>query len=938
MSYLKSLCTAAAVTIVFGCGGAKTAPDSNGELAETPAQSRVAFEEPEYPSVDIQFEKFVLDNGLTVIVHEDPKTPVVAVNVWYHVGSKDEQPGKTGFAHLFEHLMFQGSENFKGEFFEPLQQAGATDLNGTTNNDRTNYFETVPTPALDVALWMESDRMGHFEGAISQELLDEQRGVVQNEKRQGQNRPYGKAWETIAPNTYPQGHPYSWTVIGSMEDLDAASLDDVKGWFAEYYGARNAVVTLAGDITVEEAKQKMQKFFGDIAPGPATPKQGPWTAKMTERREMTIFDRVPQERAYYVYNIPPYGEQTVEELRLAASVLGKGKNSRLYRRLVYDDQLATNVYTFVAEREIGSQLFLVADARPDVPLEKAEQAMQEELARFLKEGPTSDELIRAKMTYFSDRVSGLEKVGGFGGKSDVLAQHEVFFGDPGAFRRIDDYIRTAHPEDVREAAAEWLDGGVFVLRVLPEAQRQAGAATADRSKVPDPGDPPALELPKIQRAKLSNGIEVVLAERHDVPLVRVAARFDVGFTYDAQHALGTASFAADLMDEGTENRSALELSAELERLGADLSASTSLVDTIVSMKSLKTTLEPSLDLFAEVVKNPSFPEEEIERQRKRRLASIEQEKAQAFSNARRLLGPLLYGEGHPYAQPLTGSGTIDSVSRISRDDLVGFHQAVVHPKRAQILVVGDTTLAEIQPLLEARFGSWESSATPAPPAEGAAQKPERVKVYLIDKPRAEQSLIIAGHVIGPRDNETQLKLEALNDVVGGTFMARLNMNLREDKHWSYGARTFVFESPIDQAFAGYAQVQTDKTAESMVEIKRELSDIRGPRPATDAEMQRTIDQQTRTLAGNNETASRVLSNMLEIVRYGYADDYWDTYVDRVATLTKAEVQTLAETLITPDKLTWVVIGDLSQIEEKVRALGFGDVQVLDQDGRPVGSR
>ena len=923
-------------TVVFlvACGGAQPAPgdpptEQGGETVD-PVDDAV------YPAVNVAAHTFVLDNGLTVVVHEDHKTPVVAVNVWYHVGSKDERPGKTGFAHLFEHLMFQGSQNWKGEFFEPLEKAGATDLNGTTNRDRTNYFETVPTAALDMALWMESDRMGHFAGAISQERLDEQRGVVQNEKRQGQNRPYGKTWEVIPPNAYPAGHPYSWSVIGSMDDLNAASLEDVKEWFAEYYGARNAVLVLAGDITVEQAKAKVQKYFGDIAPGPAPLKRGPWVAQMRERRELTMFDRVPQERLYMVFNVPEYGTRTLEELRAAALVLGTGKNSRLYKRLVYDEQLATSVTIWTGAGEIGSRLVLMADARPGVALADVERAVIEELDNFNTEGPTLQELQRVKMKYFADQVNRLERVGGFGGKSDLLARHQVYLGDAGAYERVYGYLREATPGKVRAAANTWIrNDATLVVRVLPEEQRTAAKTGADRTKVPAPGDPSNVQLPPIQRTKLSNGIEVVLAARHDTPVVKVRAAFDVGYTYDKGGTLGTAKLAMDVLDEGTTNMGSLELAAKLDRLGASLSSWAALNGSYVELTSLTPTLDESLDVLTDVLRNPAFDEAEIERLRKQQLAGIKQEKARPFPTAQRLLGPLLYGNAHPYGQPLTGSGTEASVAAIQRSDLVSFRDAVLHPQRATIVVVGDVKLEDIVPKLQERFGGWTTEAAAAKPPAATAKRASKVRVFLIDKPRAEQSLIIAGHLIAPRDNATHVAQETMNQVLGGSFMSRINMNLREDKHWSYGARSLVFNTKLDRFFAAYANVQTDKTSESMVEIQKELVEFLDKRPTTPDELSRVTANKTRRLPGQNETVGRLLSSVWEIVDWQLPEDYWNTYVDRVNGLELNDIGASAKDTVDPSRLTWIVVGDLSKIESKVRTLGYGEVTVLDADGNPV---
>ena len=387
------------------------------------------------PSVDIPFQKFVLENGLTLIVHEDHKAPVVAVNIWYHVGSKDERPGRTGFAHLFEHLMFNGSENYHDDWFKALEAAGATKLNGSTWLDRTNYFQNVPTSALDMTLWMESDRMGHLLGAIDQKVLDEQRGVVQNEKRQGDNQPYGKVSELITTSTYPVGHPYSWETIGSMEDLNAAALEDVKDWFRAYYGAANAVLVLAGDITAAEAKQKVEKYFGDIPSGPVLRRQQDWIAKMSGSRRASIQDTVPQARIYKVWNIPGYRQHDFTLLDMGADILATGKNSRLYKRLVYTDRTATAVNVFVGPFELGSQVQIDVLVKPGEDAARVEKALDEELARFLREGPTQAEIDRIRTTNYANFARGIERIDGFAGKSYILAESQVYGGSRISTRR-----------------------------------------------------------------------------------------------------------------------------------------------------------------------------------------------------------------------------------------------------------------------------------------------------------------------------------------------------------------------------------------------------------------------------------------------------------------------------------------------------------------------
>jgi zinc protease len=457
------------------------------------------------------------------------------------MGSKNERPGKTGFAHLFEHLMFNGTENFNDDYFIPMEKIGVTDINGTTNSDRTNYFQNVPASAVDVALWMESDRMGHLLGAVDQAKLDEQRGVVQNEKRQGENQPYGVTRQLLTENTYPAGHPYSWSTIGSMEDLNAATLEDVKEWFRTFYGAANAVIVMAGDIDAPTAKAKVQRFFGDIPSGPPVAQQEAWTAKRTGVHRQRVEDRVPQARIYKVWNVPEGTALESTYLDLVTDVLAGGKTSRLYRRLVYDDQLATDVQAFINSREIAGQIQVTATAHPGGDLKKVETALDEELARFLKEGPTAEELERVKTQYRARFMRGIERIGGFGGKSDILAMNEVYAGSPDFYKVTLQRVAEAKPEDLRHAASKWLSDGAYILEVHPFPKYNNGEKGIDRSKLPEVSNFPKLNLPALQRATLQNGLKIVVAERHEIPVVEFELVLDAGYATDQFAAPGVAA-------------------------------------------------------------------------------------------------------------------------------------------------------------------------------------------------------------------------------------------------------------------------------------------------------------------------------------------------------------------------------------------------------------
>ncbi len=881
---------------------------------------------------EIPYEKHVLPNGLTLIMHEDHKAPIVAVNVWYHVGSKNEKKGKTGFAHLFEHLMFNGSENFNDDYFKALEKVGATDLNGTTNVDRTNYFQNVPSSALDYVLFLESDRMGHLLGAIDQAKLDEQRGVVQNEKRQGENQPYGLVRQLLAEYTYPAGHPYSWTTIGSMEDLNAASLDDVKEWFRTYYGPNNAVLVVAGDVNPAEVKAKVEKYFGEIPPGPPIAKQTAWIAKMTGERRAWAQDRVPQARVYMVWNVPPLTDPEADLLDLVASVLSNGKTSRLYKRLVYDEQIATDVNAYVWGKELGSQFMIVATAKPGENLERVERGIREELQRLLQKGPTTDEVARAQLTYRADFLRGIERVGGFGGKSDVLASGEVFWGTPEAYTRQWATVAAATPTNLQEVAQKWLSDGLFVLEVHPYPKLEAKGPGVDRSKLPEVGQLPEPRFPEVATLKLDNGLQLVVAHRPAVPLVEMELVLDAGFASDSKDKLGRASLAMAMLDEGTTTRNALQISDELQKLGAELSTGSTLDASFVSMSVLKEKLAESLALFADVVLNPTFPQADFERLKKQQLAAIAREKVTPVAMGLRVLPTLLYGREHAYAVPFTGSGTEATVAKLTREDLVAFHHDLFKPNNATLIFVGDVTAEELKPLVTKLFASWKPGEVPRKTLTQAAG-PQGREVYILDRPGSQQSVIVAGLLFPPKNDRREPSFRLVHEVLGGSFTSRLNMNLREDKHWSYGARVIFPDARGQRPFFALAPVQADKTKEALAEVAREIADVVTSRPITADELAKAKDQLTLTLPGEWETNGAVLRTLFEVVQFGLPWDYPVASAREVRAQELPVVQQVAAAVVQPAKAVYVVVGDRAKIEAGIRELQLGPVRLLDSDGR-----
>jgi zinc protease len=901
------------------------------------ASSLAAASEPTPTAVLIPYEKFSLDNGLTVIVHTDRKAPIVAVNLWYHVGSKNERPGRTGFAHLFEHLMFQGSEHFDDEFFKPFEAVGATNQNGTTSFDRTNYFQNVPTTALDMALWMESDRMGHLLGVVTQERLDEQRGVVQNEKRQGENRPFGRVWESVFRASFPPGHPYRWLPIGSMEDLNAATLDDVHEWFRTYYGAANVVLVLAGDIDVTTARDKAEKYFGHIAPGPGLDRPGTWVAARTESTREVMHDQVAQTRLHRFWNTAPDGSLDAELLSIVGQILGGGKTSRLYERLVYRERIADTVSAGLSAFEIAGLFGITADVKAGVPHARVETAIDEELQRFIAKGPTDAELARARTAIRAGFVKGLERIGGFGGKADVLAACEVFEGDPGCYRRSLRVLESATPEQLREAAKRWLAQGDYTLEVHPVPRLgHAEASAVDRKQ----GVPVTNASRTWYSPNCSATASPTAAGHHcaatRTPVARISLLFDAGYAADQGRKPAPRASSWGCLTKAPDRAGALQIADRTQSIGADLATGSSLDTSFGAVSALTERLDESIELLADVLRHPTFPPDEIERVRKEWIAAIGREKTSPDALAYRVLPPLLYGDGHPYAIPFTGSGTEASIAALTRDELVAFHRDWIRPDNATLIVTGDVAPDTLLPLLEKHFGDWRPGAS-APPAKPlpAASRPTAARVFLIDKPGAVQSNILVGQVTAPSSAANRLEMGTMNDVLGGSFTSRINMNLREDKSWSYGARSSLPTARGERPWLLSAPVQTDKTVESIREIQREIAEFVGDRPATPAEIDKVRNRDVRALPGRFETNAAVSGAIAEMITFGWPDDHVRTLKAQIEAQTDDAVRAAAKASLVPSQMTWVVIGDLRQIEAPIRQLGLGEVRVLDADGTLV---
>lgn len=896
--------------------------------------------------VDIPYDSFTLPNGLRVLIHTDRKAPIVGVTTYYRVGSKNEPRGKTGFAHLYEHLFFGGSENV-ANFDIPLEAAGSTSTNGSTWFDRTNYVEVVPKGALDLALYIESDRMGHLLGAVSQDKLDKQREVVKNEKRQGDNQPFGLVQYAINEGLFPVGHPYRHSTIGSMRDLDAASLDDVRRWYLDNYAPNNAILALTGDIDVATARPLVEKWYGNIAAGPAVKPVTAPRIDLPAEVKRTMTDQVANTRLYRVWSGPALDDPDRIPLEIGLIVLGGLSSSRLDNALVRKEQLATAVTADLEAHEQTSFAESYIDVKPGVDADAAAARYDALIADLVKNGPSADEVQRAATMYISNQIGQIEEVGGFGGKGAELAEGLLYSGDPAEYKKDLAAVAAVTPAQVQAAMAKWLDRPVYALRVVPGARTESGnqmGGWGDEATTPPPQKaklppikyapgpkrtaPPVapvgdLVLPAIEHATLSNGIKVDLARRTAVPKVLVSIDFDAGYAADPRDALGTQSLMLDLLEEGTTTRNSVAIAEEQERLGASISTGASLDSSGITLSALKPNLAASLALMADVVKNPAFAPDEVARLKNQRLAAIAQAKASPFGLVRLVLNPIVYGKDHPYGVPSSGLGDAAAVTALDGAKLRAAHDMWIRPDLATITVVGDTTMDEVKPMLEAAFGTWTAPATPAPHKDLSAPIPTpQPRIVVIDRPNSPQSVIAAGKALPIRGGDTDVALDLANQVLGDGFLSRLNMDLREDKGWSYGVSSAIAKLSGPRLFTVAAPVQADKTGAALAEIVADMKAFPAKKGADAEELQRVTDGNIRELPSEFETDAALLGAIVSNRRLGRPEDYYTTLATRYRAVTAPALDAAAAKYLQPAGLVFVVVGDRKVIDPQLKGLGL----------------
>ncbi|PPT77556.1 peptidase M16 [Xanthomonas arboricola pv. populi] len=903
------------------------------------AQAAAAAPEPPAGRIQIDHQAFTLPNGLTTLVHSDHSLPTVFVGVWYRVGSKDEPQGKTGFAHLFEHLMFQPTVNRSSEYFLPLNKAGASDMNGTTDVDRTKYYQTVPSNALDLALWMESDRMGYLGRSITQQVLDEQRAVVKNEKRQDELGGGDKTLEFYRQNFYPKGHPYAHSTIGSMEDLDRATLADVKQWFEDYYGASNAVLVLSGDIDVETARQKVAHYFADVPAGKPAARLEQWVPDFPQVKRDVIYGDGPTATVRRNWPLSNDDPRETTLLQLAAATLAGSRNTPLHELLVERMKLATRVSASVSKNHLTSTFGISATLAPGVAPERAGALIDQTLRDYFANGP-QDKLRLQAIALGTDNalLRSLESNAAIG---SMLAEGQLYANDPLFFVKQRQWVREASAEDLRAVVRKWLDRPYYESLLLPSPKTSDARGSVDRSRIPEPGEfKGQVRFPAIRETVLDNGMKLVVAERRGLPLVNASMQFDTGSDADAAYAPGIAEQAFRLLPLGTRKYDGNALVREIDRVGFYLNTAVGERRAGFNWSNTSDRLDDAFALAAELLRHPTYPQQEIDRRNAGADvdAYFDAYEHNPIDAASALFARALWGPDHPNGRITTREqGRREQAMQSSHDTLARFHDTELGPNNATLYVLGDVTLEKARALAERHFGDWRAASPTALPPSGPRVPPAAgARVILIDAPGAAQSSIVAGHLVAPFDKDTAAIESLMNAALGTSFHSRLNMNLREDKGWTYGFSAGVANAPTGpRVFAASGTLQTDRTAQGMLEIRKEIGNYVGTRPMTEAELERERDAAIRAIPAGFGNGGAFLASMISSRAYGLPYTRAEGAMQRLSEVSLEQVRQAARATYRPDQLTWVVAGDLKLIERDIRALGLGPVEVWDVYGNRV---
>jgi zinc protease len=907
----------------------------------------VAGGEGDAPQVKIAFEKYELPNGLEVILRKDDRLPVVAVNLWYHVGPAKEAEGRTGFAHLFEHMMFQGSGHVgPDQHFRYLEAAGASNVNGTTSYDRTNYLEDLPSNQLELALWLESDRMGFLLDRLDQTMLSNQQDVVRNERRQStENAPYGLAEEEVAHQLVPDGHPYYASVIGSHADIQAARLEDVRDFFTRYYTPNNATLAIAGDIDIDSTKAMIEKYFGTIPRGPDVPPVEVTTPPITAERRLTVTDQVELPRVYLSWLTPSFYKAGDAEADVAARILGGGKASRLYKALVYDQKIAQDVSAVQQSAELTSVFQIVATARPGHTVEELEAAIQVELDSLVGSGPTASEMKSTKSVILTQMLTQIE---GLGALADLLNHYNHYTGDPDYLNKdlaryeavtadgVKEFIATQLARDKR-SVVQVLPGEKVLPPAPPTPKAVAVASTPVESRepwrkeVPGPSAASTAPLPAAKRFELANGLTVYLIESHVLPIVTAQLAVRAGSSSDPIDAPGLAGFTLAMLDEGTEKRDALAIARELEGLGTGLGSDMGRDGCTLSMRMLKGNAAPALGMLAEVALSPSFPENEVERVRTERLTALLQDRDDPTRTAYKVMWSDTYGTDHPYGHMVIGKE--GALRKTSRADLEKLYSTYFRPDNAALILTGDLKESEARRLAIAAFGGWRKGAGPVPAAT-AAVSPAPERVLIADKPGTPQTTLLVAQLGVQRSDPDHEKLTVMNQVLGGLFSSRLNLNLREKNGYTYGAYSSLPENRLPGPYIMGADVRTDVTGASVKEMMNEVSGMLSA-PVTSDELRLAKESVSRTLPAYFMTTASTAATFGQLYLLDLPPDYYQGLPARIASITAEDISQATQKHLRPGDMKVIAVGDRARIESQLAALKLGPIGYRNLDGEPV---
>jgi zinc protease len=904
---------------------------------------------------EIKFERYTLPNGLTVIAHEDHRLPLVAVDLWYHVGPLNERPGRTGFAHLFEHMMFEGSEHV-GEkaHIKYVQSAGATDVNGTTSWDRTNYFETMPSNQLELALWLESDRMGFLMEGLNRELLTNQRDVVRNERRQGEGRPYDVADEAEFHLLFPKDHPYYGMVIGSHLDIESARIADIRDFHQQFYTPNNASIAIAGDFDPAQLRAMLTKYFGPIPRGPDVAPVTAVTPPITAQRRATITDTVKLSRLSVAWLTPARYTPDSYSASAAMFALGMAKASRLDQALVYKSQVAQSVECGIDGLKLNGIATCDITAKPGVKLEDLEAALWSEVAKLQQEGPTADEVESYKATDLTAKINGLQRLGGFGGVADTLDQYNQYTGDPGFLSKDVAMTEAVTVAGAQAAAQKYLtkDSAVVIYcvpgkKILDDVPRSPADTDADvkivnpytpefeaaqdwRKTKPAAGPAPAIHLPVPTEFSLSNGLKVMVIEDHALPVLTADLVSRAGSFDNPESKSGLATLTSEIMSDGTVSRDLTKLAQDQEQIGTHVTAMATMDSNAVSMSLLSYHAAEGMDLLADVALHPAFRAEDVDRRRKQRLVRIAQETDNVQSMAFRVGPKLLFGNT-PYG--LTANGTTESITALTPADISGFYADHYGPGDSVLVLAGDVTRAQAQKLARQYFGNW-SAHTVAAPAAPPAPAPPSTHIVIIDKPGAPQTALGALGVGVPANSPDYDTLSVLNYTLGGSFGSRINMNLREVHGYTYGASSSFAPFHDGGEFYVMSLVRTDVTGPAAKEMMSELRNFPG-HPSTPDELAAAKEASIRSLPGRFETTAATARAVDNLFVYDRPLDYYANLPAKFEAITQADVARAAQQYLHPDQLILIAAGDRAKIEPALKDANLGPVEVRDIEGNLV---